>query len=176
VLYIFPGLQNIDWIPVVDPDPTGAFDIIQPVLQYGKTPAGGGAFWGLASWYVTSGGVAVYSTVIPVSAGGWIWGNMTQAGPSTWFIGGDYNGQSANITVNKPTTLKSVPNAYCTLEVYGITQCSYLPPVGSSCAFTQMTLTDTQGPVSQNWQSVAGSAACSLGLKISGTSALAITF
>ena len=35
ILYLFPGLQNIDWIPKVDPEPTddNPFDIIQPVLQ-----------------------------------------------------------------------------------------------------------------------------------------------
>lgn len=32
VLYIFTGLQNVDWIPKVDPIPN-VFDIIQPVLQ-----------------------------------------------------------------------------------------------------------------------------------------------
>jgi hypothetical protein len=39
VLYLFTGLQNVDWIPVRDPEVPG-FDIIQPVLQY---PADGSA-------------------------------------------------------------------------------------------------------------------------------------
>ena len=35
VLYLFPGLQDVDWVPVVDPEPpAGQFDIIQPVLEY----------------------------------------------------------------------------------------------------------------------------------------------
>lgn len=59
ILYLFPGLQvriphahspatavgahdaarpatsqNIDWIPLHDPEPSDPFDIIQPVLQY----------------------------------------------------------------------------------------------------------------------------------------------
>lgn len=29
VLYIFTGLQNINWVPKVDPNPSGPFDIIQ---------------------------------------------------------------------------------------------------------------------------------------------------
>ena len=32
VLYIFTGLQNVDWIPIVDPEPP-VFDIIQVVKQ-----------------------------------------------------------------------------------------------------------------------------------------------
>ena len=49
-LFFFPGLQNIDWIPKVDPEPTDSnpFDIIQPVLQF---PYGFfGDSWGLKSW------------------------------------------------------------------------------------------------------------------------------
>jgi hypothetical protein len=41
VLYLFTGLQNVDWIPIVDPTPE-VFDIIQPVLQY---PADSGYGW-----------------------------------------------------------------------------------------------------------------------------------
>ena len=33
-LFIFTGLQNVDWIPKVDPMPSQPFDILQPVLQY----------------------------------------------------------------------------------------------------------------------------------------------
>lgn len=47
ILYIFTGLQNIDWIPKVDPEPSAAFDIIQPVLQY---PGDGGDYWSVKSW------------------------------------------------------------------------------------------------------------------------------
>jgi len=32
VLYLFTGLQNIDWVPKVDPLPSGPFDIIQVLL------------------------------------------------------------------------------------------------------------------------------------------------
>ena len=47
-IFLFNGIQN-----------TGAnFGILQPVLQYGSSAAGGGAFWSIASWYVTSGGQA----------------------------------------------------------------------------------------------------------------------
>jgi hypothetical protein len=51
ILYLFPGLQNIDWIPKVDPEPSvfNPFDIIQPVLQY---PGAAEGQWGVRSWYV----------------------------------------------------------------------------------------------------------------------------
>eukprot|EP00003_Mantamonas_plastica_P030400 TRINITY_DN7533_c0_g1_i2.p1 TRINITY_DN7533_c0_g1~~TRINITY_DN7533_c0_g1_i2.p1 ORF type:complete len:180 (-),score=50.83 TRINITY_DN7533_c0_g1_i2:70-609(-) len=51
LLYLFPGLQNYNWIPEANgtPPPAG-FDIIQPVLQYGRSPDGGSDYWGVASW------------------------------------------------------------------------------------------------------------------------------
>jgi hypothetical protein len=44
------GVQNIDWIPKTDPEPTGPFDIVQPVLQ---SPADSGDDWSIKSWLVT---------------------------------------------------------------------------------------------------------------------------
>jgi hypothetical protein len=44
-------LQNIDWIPKVDPEPSDDvdFDIIQPVLQYPGTSISSTG-WELKSW------------------------------------------------------------------------------------------------------------------------------
>ena len=76
VLYLFPGLQNIDWIPKVDPEPK-FFDIIQPVLQYpgGFLTSG----WTLKSWYVTVNAGALFSTAINnIKPGDSIFCNMTR--------------------------------------------------------------------------------------------------
>jgi len=166
IVYLFTGLEGT----------AEEADIIQPVLQYGKTPAGGGAFWGLASWYVTSGGVAVFSPVINAAVGDTIFGNMSKVGQTSWFINGVVDdGPGTNITVNKPGTLKSIPNAYCTLEAYGIQQCSWFPPSGSSCAFSNMLIEDTQGPVKSAWQPTSGPG-CGLKITVQDTSALSIDF
>jgi hypothetical protein len=53
-IFLFNGIQN-----------TGAnFGILQPVLQWGISAAGGGSYWAIANWYVTSGGQAFYSTLV----------------------------------------------------------------------------------------------------------------
>jgi len=166
IVYLFTGLEGT----------AEEADIIQPVLQYGKTPAGGGAYWGLASWYVTSGGVAVFSQVINASTGDTIFGNMTQVGQTAWFINGVVDDSAGtNITVNKPGTLKSIPNAYCTLEAYGIQQCSWFPPSGSSCAFSDMLIEDSKGQVTTAWQPTSGPG-CGLQITTSDTSTLSINF
>jgi len=50
--------------------------IIQPVLQWGSSAAGGGQYWAIASWFV-GGAHTVYSDLKQVSSGDTIYGNMT---------------------------------------------------------------------------------------------------
>ena len=66
--FLFNGIQN-----------TGQdFGILQPVLQWGGSAAGGGNFWSVASWYVTAGGQAFHTTLVPVDTGTDLVGGMTQ--------------------------------------------------------------------------------------------------
>jgi hypothetical protein len=130
VLYFFPGLQNIDWIPKVDPEPTSSnpFDIIQPVLQYP-----GGLFssgWALKSWYVTVNAGALYSTAINnIKAGDEILCNMTRLDDDSWVISGALKSDPSKITTQKASNerLKLQPWAYNTLECYGCDGCDTFP-------------------------------------------------
>jgi len=139
VLYLFTGLQNVDWIPVVDPEPP-VFDIIQPVLQY---PGDAGDYWSVKSWYVTLNSGVINSREIQVSVGDNIFGNMTKTGSTTWYIGGTsgQTGQTTQITVNRER-LAVQPWAYNTLECYGCSGgCSYEPT--TPCQFTKLQVFDT---------------------------------
>ena len=81
VVFLFNGIQN-----------TGQdLGILQPVLQWGVSAAGGGNVWSVASWYVTSGGQAFHTTLVPVSTGTVLVGRMTQTGSA----GGLFNYSSA---------------------------------------------------------------------------------
>jgi len=146
VLYIFTGLQNVDWIPIVDPEPS-VFDIIQPVLQY---PADSGNGWSVKSWYVTLNSGVLYSDEILTPNGDNIYGNMTRVAPSTWYIGGTSSktGQTSAITVNKPR-LATQPWAYNTLECYGCRSCSYEP--SGYTEFSKLSLTVGGTPVTPSW-------------------------
>jgi hypothetical protein len=58
-LFLFNGLQN-----------TGpGYGILQPVLQWGPSAAGGGRYWSVASWYVTSRGQAFHTPLVRVEPG-----------------------------------------------------------------------------------------------------------
>jgi len=132
MLFSFTGLQNIDWIPKVDPLPTQPFVIIQPVLQYsGETDAP----WNVRSWYVTLEGAAV-SEPLPVQPGETIVGTMVKLddhkGLPTWLISTGVQQQDGS--VGKETLihvsherLAKLPWAYTTVECYGCSDCNYLP-------------------------------------------------
>jgi len=141
VLYIFTGLQNVDWIPIVDPEPP-VFDIIQPVLQY---PGDNGNYWSVKSWYVTLDSGVVVSDEIQVSVGDNIFGNMTKTGLNSWFISGvsSQTRKSSSISVTR-NRLALQPWAYNTLECYGCGGgCSYEPTTPTQ--FTKLQLVDTKG-------------------------------
>jgi len=149
VLYLFTGLQNVNWIPLVDPIPT-AFDIIQPVLQY---PSSLGVGWSVKCWYVTIlKGVpnGVYSQELPVTVGDSIVTNMTKTSKDTWLIDAysSYSGLSTKLT-KTDSLLTSQPWAYNTLECYGCTGCDSEPT--EPCYFSNLELTCGGNPFVPDW-------------------------
>jgi hypothetical protein len=145
ILYIFTGVQNIDWIPKTDPEPTGPFDIVQPVLQ---SPADSGDSWSVKSWLVTLDEGAIQSPEIVVQPGQKIFGNMTLVAPSTWYCGsyiGSPQGQVTSFTQTDTSRLGVQPWAYTTLECYGCGSCDSYPV--DACEFTEMQIFKNGHPV-----------------------------
>lgn len=132
-LFLFPGLQNRDWVPKVDPLPTrdSPFDIIQPVLQY----PGAGLFarnhWSLKSWYVTVNAGALYSSPINhIAPGDAVLCNMTRTGPTSWRVSGALRSDPSKATVQEASAprLKLQPWAYSAVaECYGCKGCETYP-------------------------------------------------
>jgi len=150
VLYLFTALQNVNWIPIIDPPPN-VFDIIQPVLQY---PGDYGNYWSVKSWYVTLNSGVLYSKEMQTTTGDNIYGVMNQSAsnPETWYIAGtsQKSGATTSLTVSKPR-LASQPWAYNTAECYGCAGgCSYEPT--NDCYFTQLQLFGQRGaPITPTW-------------------------
>lgn len=131
VLYFFPGLQNEDWIPKVDPLPTdeNPFDIIQPVLQFPGGFLNRG--WALKSWYVTINAGALFSNPIKVEEGDSILCNMTRTGEDSWSISATLASDPSKVTTQEATNadrLKVQPWAYSAVtECYGCDGCDTFP-------------------------------------------------
>jgi len=144
-LFLFTGLQNIDWIPKVDPKPK-TFDIIQPVLQY---PGEKGQYWSVRSWYVTLTGDVLVSPEAECEVGDNVFGNMTQIANNTWYIGSTTKqGKTVSVSVNRPV-LQIQPWAYVTLECYGCNDCSYEPVNTSN--FTSLVLSVDGKQITPSW-------------------------
>jgi hypothetical protein len=179
ILYMFTGLQNIDWVPP-EREPSKPFDIIQPVMQYGASAAGGGNYWSCASWYVTLTNDVVHGRAFRLSTGDNIYGNMTKTGSDSWYINClDTNSNQNNaITVTK-SLLQTQPWIYVTLEVYGVRNCNEYPAKGTELKFTNLKLTENGSPASINW--IVGTngqqpPVCDSSIKVLSPTAVTITF
>ena len=71
LVYLFNGIQQTS---------SGPF-ILQPVLQWGVSPAGGGSYWSITNWYVNGmGGIALKGNLVQVNSGDVLRGVMTLTG------------------------------------------------------------------------------------------------
>jgi hypothetical protein len=133
ILYFFPGLQNRDWIPKVDPMPTLStpFDILQPVLQFPGEGFLHSNQWALKSWYVTVKAGALFSTAIKgIQEGDAILCNMTRTGAQSWRVSGALRSDPSKVTTQEATAarLRLQPWAYSAVdECYGCQGCDTYP-------------------------------------------------
>jgi hypothetical protein len=135
LLYLFNGIEPAD----------GSW-ILQPVLQWGQSPAGGGNSWAVASWFVEAGpnGHAFHTTPVQVNTGDTLVGVMTLAGASA---NGVFNYESSFDGIPGTTLPAKSPQqlVWCvqTLEAYGIQQCSDYP--AGMTAFGAIEIADEEG-------------------------------
>ncbi|HEV8555494.1 MAG TPA: hypothetical protein VGR06_03745, partial [Actinophytocola sp.] len=130
-------------------EPSDFSHILQPVLQWGPSAAGGGAYWTVASWYV-GGGNAFHTNLIRVNEGDVLVGVMTLNSRS----GNNFNYSSsfsgiANTTLNI-TNNPELTWASETLEAYGITACSDYPATDTT-PMTQINVRAGTTAPALNW-------------------------
>ena len=140
-IFLFNGIQNSTMI-------------YQPVLQWGPSAAGGGAFWSVASWYVDGqGGPAFHTNLVRVNPGQVLTGVMWQTGhPGNLF---NYNCEFTGIA-NTALPINNVEELTWnieTLEAYGCQQCSDYPNTNFT-AFTGIDFQTSAGRPALNWTRV----------------------
>jgi hypothetical protein len=126
-IFLFNGIQD---------GTTSTSYIIQPVLQWGPSAAGGGKYWAVTNWYVTASD-AYYGSLATVSAGASLTGVITQTAVS----GSDYSYSSVFTGYPSSTSLSvsNVPEGYWlaeTLESYGVSRPGTMYPSNTYDAFT----------------------------------------
>jgi len=156
ILYTFPGLQNMG---PSSTEPQLEIDIIQPVLQYGKSEAGGGQYWAIASWYVTTSGDALFSPIKRVNPGDGLYGAMSEVVPGSgkWsIITRDVTtGITTVLNVDKMPITQYEPYAYVALEVYTVTDCMEYPSAPNNLVpYRNMAIQAAGRPVLPAWTSL----------------------
>jgi hypothetical protein len=108
-------------------EPASYDAILQPVLQYGPSAAGGGEYWAIASWFLI-GNTAYVSGLEAINAGQPLAGLISLTGHSK--RGGySYSCQFYGYGDSRITVLHIPELVWCTetLEVYHVTECSQFP-------------------------------------------------
>jgi hypothetical protein len=135
VFYTFPGLQRFS--------PQA---IIQPVLQYGLSRAGGGNYWAIASWYC--GPICFYSNLVQVNQGDSLHGTIAAScDPDLnclWTIqANSSSGASTTLALGDrgPDYIWATGGA---LEVYNLDSCGNFPSNGPT-VYSNVSLYDPDG-------------------------------
>jgi len=111
----------------VEPADTSA--VLQPVLQWGVSAAGGGNYWAIASWLVSSTHSTIVSPLLTVESGDVIEGFNEYLSNGTWVITATV--QNKNITTSfSYTPRQDFTIAYEVLEAYTISECTDYPKAG----------------------------------------------
>jgi hypothetical protein len=132
VYYSFPGVVSDSFI-------------LQPVMQYGTSGAGGGNFWAMASWQCDGpGGYCVHSSLVSIAAGDAMSGTVAASacsnGDCTWTV------TALDVTSGLRSVLTAVDTANYfdgvggAVEVYGLTTCDQFP--GTGVFYTGISLYD----------------------------------
>jgi len=123
--------------------------IMQPVLQYGGSAAGGGEYWAVANWYLY-GDNTFFTTPVQVSSGQQLVGEVQLVGTS----GSTYNYNSAftNLDVASLTVDggEELQWATITLETYSTTSSRDYPTGSTVFSGINLELSNGQFP-SINW-------------------------
>ena len=151
-IFLFNGMQD---------GLTSTSYIIQPVLQWGPSAAGGGKYWAITNWYVSSS-QAFFGSLVTVSAGTSLTGVMKETAVS----GSNYSYNSSFTGYSSASALQvnNVPQAYwCaeTLESYGVTTPSTMYPPNTDVALKSIQILKGSANASIHWstaQAVSGSA------------------
>ena len=171
VLFFFPGFEDIN----------NVVTIVQPVLQFGESAAGGGDYWEIASWNCCLNGIVWFSHLVKVSPGDTIVGTISPTCKKDVGDCATWNVVTEDETIDKKTTLAKSPAEGQTwnwafgavAEVYSVENCTDFP-ADSDLVFT-VTLYDQNLDVISNpgWVgSPAGSGTspwCNYGLNVTAT-------
>lgn len=163
-IFLFNGIDPID--------PSRA--ILQPVLQWGPSAAGGGSYWSIASWYVANG-VAFHTTLIPVAEDQELVGVMRlmKRNGARFNYASEFEGiPSTTLPVHNVEELVWFNQ---TLEAYSVTQCSDYPASSATAMYDISIQTGASSPTF-SWEAVHNSTECGQNVSITPSGVVEIRY
>jgi len=144
-------------------EPGDASAVLQPVLQWGASAAGGGDTWAYASWYVSAAHGSHFSPLVQVAPGEAVLGTSASSAAGVWSISASAPGRAPSVLNFAPAPGAPWATAYVVLEAYGVASDCSLYPAEGAVNFTGVALgvggRGVQGPLA--WQALAQGAGCS---------------
>jgi len=137
ILYYWNGIE-----------PTQNTAVLQPVLQFGETPAGGDNYWAIASWYV-SDITAQFSDLVKCTINTVV-GDLSVDNSGSWTVTGVCSPQKTVLTYNP----KDTPYTWaypCVLEAYEVTDCNNQYPSSNKLSFTNVQVEVAGSQVTPTW-------------------------
>lgn len=145
--------QLLYWFNGLVPGDLGG--ILQPVLQYGFSPAGGGQFYAIASWWLIGNDV-FHTGITQVSPGTFLQGQMRLTGTSTSGGVTTYNYSSTFVGVPASTITASTTGvlswAYEAFEIYTTPSTANLPPDNTVFSSIRINFQNGQSPTTIPWE------------------------
>ncbi len=145
LLYLFNSLVNAE-----------STTILQPVLQWGISDAGGGEYWGVASWFVDLNGQTYHTPLVRVEPGQILSGTITHLNSTSKSTPGSlYVSQFDGIpgTTLVMQNIETLTLATETLEAYTVDDCLEYPHTRST-AFTGIDLVLSGNSAPLDWTGV----------------------
>jgi hypothetical protein len=160
-LFLFNGMQD---------GTTSTSYIVQPVLQWGPSAAGGGKYWAITNWYVSSS-QAFFGSLVTVNPGTNLTGVMKQTAVSGSNY--SYNSSFTGYAAASALQINNVPQAFWaaeTLEAYGITNVSTQYPPDAKVALTSIQILKGSTNASISWTAVHATGAVQRAIVVSNSS------
>lgn len=128
-------------------EPASGNAILQPVLQYGPSPAGGGEYWTVATWYLDPSGT-YFTPLVNVSVGQVLQGiiELTSISGSVFSYSSGFTNIPGQMVVNNASELVWATE---TLESYSVTAGTDYPQ--GSTTFYDINLVTTTGTPAVSW-------------------------
>ena len=147
-VFLFNGLQN-----------PSRSNLLQPVLQWGVSQAGGGGFWSISNWYIDDSGQVCHSDCLQVPPGQVLTGivalGQESGGLCSYTVG--FNGYSfldLNVGGVDPS-----PVAVEVLESYNLSGCTDYPATPST-SMSSIFITAGGATPAVDWECQSQSATC----------------